>query len=75
MGKNVSNAKTFLEKRYEGQISVNNIEIGIIRSHREFNAGRYIYNKLAKQFCGKCPLKVPYLSGWNSISGKALRQD
>ncbi|KAJ1296802.1 hypothetical protein BS78_01G330500 [Paspalum vaginatum] len=57
MGKNVSNAKTFLEKRYtedmelddaihtailtlkegyEGQISSNNIEIGIIRSDREF---------------------------------------
>nr|AAB82138.1 proteasome component [Oryza sativa Indica Group] len=57
MGKNVSNAKTFLEKRhtedmelddaihtgililkegYEGQISANNIEIGIIRSDREF---------------------------------------
>ncbi|RLN16047.1 proteasome subunit alpha type-2 [Panicum miliaceum] len=57
MGKNVSNAKTFLEKRYtedmelddaihtailtlkegyEGQISSNNIEIGIIRPDREF---------------------------------------
>jgi 20S proteasome subunit alpha 2 len=57
MGKNVSNAKTFLEKRYtedmelddaihtailtlkegyEGQISSNNIEIGIIRADREF---------------------------------------
>ncbi|AQK70126.1 hypothetical protein ZEAMMB73_Zm00001d021859 [Zea mays] len=57
MGKNVSNAKTFLGKRYtedielddaihtailtlkegyEGQISSNNIEIGIIRADREF---------------------------------------
>ncbi|EMS51246.1 Proteasome subunit alpha type-2 [Triticum urartu] len=57
MGKNVSNAKTFLEKRYtedmelddaihtailtlkegyEGQISANNIEIGVIRADREF---------------------------------------
>ncbi|CAD6254568.1 unnamed protein product [Miscanthus lutarioriparius] len=57
MGKNVSNAKMFLEKRYtedmelddaihtailtlkegyEGQISSNNIEIGIIRADREF---------------------------------------
>ncbi|XP_066311113.1 proteasome subunit alpha type-2-like [Miscanthus floridulus] len=57
MGKNVSNAKTFLEKRYtedmelddaihtailtlkegyEGQISSNNIEIGIIRADHEF---------------------------------------
>ncbi|ONM25246.1 hypothetical protein ZEAMMB73_Zm00001d006848 [Zea mays] len=34
--KNVSNAKTFLGKRYEGQISSNNIEIGIIRADREF---------------------------------------
>ncbi|KAE8656194.1 Early-responsive to dehydration stress protein (ERD4) isoform 1 [Hibiscus syriacus] len=30
MVKNVSNAKTFLEKRFEGQISGENIEIGII---------------------------------------------
>uniref|UniRef100_A0A6N2LTX0 Uncharacterized protein n=1 Tax=Salix viminalis TaxID=40686 RepID=A0A6N2LTX0_SALVM len=28
MGKNVSNAKTFLEKRFEGQISGENIETG-----------------------------------------------
>uniref|UniRef100_A0A0E0CNV0 Proteasome subunit alpha type-2 n=1 Tax=Oryza meridionalis TaxID=40149 RepID=A0A0E0CNV0_9ORYZ len=52
MGKNVSNAKTYtedmelddaihtailtLKEGYEGQISANNIEIGVIRSDREF---------------------------------------
>ncbi|AQK72951.1 Proteasome subunit alpha type-2-B [Zea mays] len=62
MGKNVSNAKTFLEKRYtedmelddaihtailtlkegyEGQISSNNIEIGIIRADREFKGNSF----------------------------------
>ncbi|AQK53820.1 Proteasome subunit alpha type [Zea mays] len=64
MGKNVSNAKTFLEKRYtedmelddaihtailtlkegyEGQISSNNIEIGIIRADREFKGNVSVY--------------------------------
>ncbi|XP_039135380.1 proteasome subunit alpha type-2-like isoform X2 [Dioscorea cayenensis subsp. rotundata] len=39
MGKNVSNAKTFLEKRFEGQISGKNIETGIIGSDRKFRSG------------------------------------
>ncbi|KAJ6358543.1 hypothetical protein OIU76_000286 [Salix suchowensis] len=36
MEKNVSNAKTFLEKRFEGQISGENIETGKIGGDKQF---------------------------------------